>query len=70
MLGKLDAELPKMRMNLECLQYHQRRAAETHMSLAERIRMLLDIDYAGGLERYNSLQAERNSRVVGKGGAL
>lgn len=61
-LGKLDADLPKQRINGETLARLQLQAAEAGMSLAEFVRLVLDCK-AFGSEHVASLHAERIRRV-------
>jgi hypothetical protein len=67
LLGKLDAELPKMRMTLETLQVLQRKAAAADLTLAEYVRMVLDVN-AWGEQHIASLAAARIRQVVSMGG--
>ncbi|MGV8822998.1 MAG: hypothetical protein ACWA66_02105 [Methylibium petroleiphilum] len=66
-LGKLDAELPKQRINSETIARLQLQAAEAGMSLAEFVRLVLDCK-AFGSEHVASLHADRIRRVGAIGG--
>lgn len=66
-LGKLDAELPKQRISSETLGRLQLLAAESGMSLAEFVRLVLD-GRAWGAAHVANVHAERVRRVVGNVG--
>lgn len=63
----LTDEMPKIRMSDETMLVLRRKAAATHMSLSEYVRMRLDI-FAFGEDHIANLCAERARRVVRMGG--
>ena len=63
-LGKLDSELPKQRISGLTLAALIRQAAENDMTLAEYVRMVLDIR-AHGVDALSRMHGERIKRVAG-----
>jgi hypothetical protein len=62
--GKLDAEIPTIRINSEVLIVLQRKAAALHMTLSEFVRTRLEVD-AFGKEHILNMHAEVLERACG-----
>jgi hypothetical protein len=62
--GKLDAEIPSIRINSEVLIVLQRKAASLHMTLSEFVRTRLEVD-AFGKQHILNMHADVLERACG-----